>query len=167
MTPAVLTAPVCPAPAAAEGELRIRSAVLGEISVLPSQIFHFPEGVFGFPESRRFALLPTARTDVYWLQSIEHEALAFLLVDPFRFVEGYSVELGPLELAGLHPVAASDLVVFCVLTLPGEGRPSGTINLQGPIALNLERAMGRQVVLAAPGLGTRHPVDLRARVAAG
>lgn len=138
----------------------IRSTLLGTLRLPRAQLFDFPLGLFGFPDARGFALVPTTRPGVFWLQSANHAALTFLLADPFRFVEGYAVELGEAELGALAAASAAELIVLCVLTLPGGDRADPTLNLQGPVALNLARGEGRQVVLGDPGLGTRHPIRL-------
>jgi len=142
----------------------VGSTLLGTLTVPRTQVFAFPHGVFGFPDAGAFALVPTTREGVFWFQCIDHEALTFLLVDPFRFVAAYSVDLGPQELGEILPDSASDVIVLCILTLPREAGEPATANLQGPIALNVVRSEGRQVVLQDAAHGTRHPIDLSAHL---
>ena len=79
------------------GDIAFESKLLGALAVPEHQVLEFANGLFGFPEARGFALLPAEREGFFWLQSQEFEALTFLLIDPFAFVEGYSVDLGPLS----------------------------------------------------------------------
>ena len=141
-------------------DVTVESKLLGTLSVPGEQTFTFEGGIFGFPEAREFALLATEREGMFWLQSLDFEALTFLLVDPFRFVEGYSVDLGPLELSGLLPQDASEILLLSIITLPKEPEEPATVNLQGPLALNLARRRGKQVVIQDSPYGIRYPVEL-------
>lgn len=149
------------APGADSGApLEVASKVLGPVRVAAEQVFSFPAGVYGFPQARRFALLPASRDGFFWLQSLEFDALTFLLVDPFRFVDGYAVDLPPDAVEHLAAHEASDVVVLGIVTLPREEGQSPTVNLQGPVALNLRTLRGVQAVVDSP-FGIRHPLPLR------
>ena len=142
-------------------ERRIESALLGVLAVPETQMFDFDQGLLGFPETREFALVPARRDGMFWLQSVDFEALTFLLVDPFRFVQEYSVELGEPELGTMLPDSHEDLLVLAILTLPRTPDAMATANLQGPLALSLRDRRGRQVVIADSPWGVRHPVALK------
>ncbi len=141
------------------GDITFESKLLGALAVPEHQVLEFANGLFGFPEARGFALLPAEREGFFWLQSQEFEALTFLLIDPFAFVEGYSVDLGPKEIGELMPADASEIAVLAILTLPKELGETATANLQGPLALNAEKRIGKQLALDSP-YGIRFPVDL-------
>jgi flagellar assembly factor FliW len=138
----------------------IPSALLGALTVAENQVFTFDLGIPGFPEARRFALVPTRSDGMFWLQSADFEALTFLVVDPFRFVDEYAVDLGPAELGPLAPQDASEILVLAILTLPRSPGEPATANLQGPLALNLTQRKGRQVILQDSPYDVRHPVAL-------
>lgn len=140
-------------------DLKVESQLLGPLSVPTQQVYSFDNGIYGFPNATQFALLPAERDGFYWLQSLDLAALTFLLVDPFQFVEDYSVELDSAELSDFLPEAESDVVVLTTLTLPKEEGDQATTNLQGPIALNLHAKRGKQVVIESP-FGIRHPIDV-------
>ncbi len=135
------------------------SKLLGSLAVPEHQIFDFHQGLFGFETAHRFALLPAERDAFYWLQSQEFEALTFLLIDPFICVEGYAVDLGPKEIGELMPEDASEIAVLAILTLPSVRGETATANLQGPIALNYKKLVGKQLALESP-YGIRFPVEL-------
>ncbi len=135
------------------------SQLLGSMAVPEHQIFNFHQGLFGFPEAHRFALLPAQRDGLFWLQSQEFEALTFLLVDPFACVEDYAVDLGPKDVGELMPKDASEIAVLAILTLPNKRRETATVNLQGPLALNHKKRVGKQLALES-AYGIRFPVAL-------
>jgi flagellar assembly factor FliW len=138
----------------------VDSKLFGPLTVSENEIFFFPSGVFGFPECRSFVMVPAERPGFYWLQSVEHSALAFMLVDPFLYFEGYSVELGFNERADLVVEDAADAAILAIVTLPRSASEPATVNLQGPIALNLQARRGKQLVLQDEAFGVRCPLDL-------
>lgn len=140
--------------------MNVPSQLLGELTIDPDDVFRFPAGLFGFPDARDFVLLPAEQEGLFWLQSTEFAALAFLLADPFRFFEGYAVELGPNERRDLGDPEREELLVLAIVTLPRApgGRP--TANLQGPITLNLHARLGRQLPIAEGEFGVREEFDV-------
>jgi flagellar assembly factor FliW len=128
------------------------------------RLVHFRHGLFGFPEHRQFVLRSTDHEGLYWLQSAEDDTLAFLLADPFVYVRDYVVELHDSEVAELETTAASDLVILAIVTLPRTAGGSCTLNLQGPLAIDLRTGRAKQVILPDSEYGLRHPVDLARRV---
>jgi len=146
----------------AEHDLNVESQLLGTLSVPERQVYTFANGIYGFPHATRFALLPAERDGFFWLQSLDSDALTFLLVDPFRFVEDYSVDLDPSEMGDFLPVEESGVLILTTLTLPKEKGDEITTNLQGPIALNVVQRFGRQIVIESP-FGIRHPIDVSER----
>ncbi|HEY8484232.1 MAG TPA: flagellar assembly protein FliW [Longimicrobiales bacterium] len=150
----MMTALASPAPAAQPG-IETAAAVAAADPVLI-----FEEGLLGFPDCRRFTLLPTERDGLFWLQSLDHESLVFLVADPFRFVPDYVVDLEPAALRGLEPVLPTDIAVLAIVTLARQPGEPCTVNLQGPIAINLRTQRARQIVLPDPEYGLRHPLDL-------
>jgi flagellar assembly factor FliW len=125
-------------------------------------VITFDEGLLGFADARRFALLRTEDPGLFWLQSLEHEPLAFLLLDPFHFYEGYTVELDPADTAELQARGPGEIAVLAIVTLPASPAEGCTANLTGPIALNLGQGRGKQVILRDSAYSVREPVDLEA-----
>ena len=146
-------------PAAAAG-VAVTSNLLGALTVPAASVFTFPAGMYGFPECRRFALVPGGREGLFWLQSLEHATLIFLLADPFHFFPDYAVELSSGDRTELQVAEASDVAVLCVVTLPRTRDEAPTANVQGPVALNVATRLGRQMALGAPGLDVRRALPL-------
>jgi flagellar assembly factor FliW len=145
--------------------MMIQSDLLGSLEIAADELIEFPAGIFGFPECQRFVLVSTERDGLYWLQSADHSALAFLVVDPFLHFEGYEVDLGAAERKELDVADEGDVVVLSIVTLPQRRTEQPTANLQGPVAVNLRARIGLQLAIAESRWGMRCPVDL-ARVSA-
>jgi flagellar assembly factor FliW len=140
--------------------MTVASDLLGPLDVSLDDVFTFPAGLLGFPECQRFVLVHTTRDGVFWLQSADHGALAFLLVDPFRHFPEYAVELSAADLAALSATDASDMAVLTIVTLPSSRALPATANLQGPLVINMRARCGRQAVLPNIPFGTQEPVNL-------
>lgn len=139
--------------------MHIRSELLGTVAVAEDELIEFPTGIFGFPECRRFVLLQGSRDGTFWLQSVEHATLAFLLVDPFAFIPGYVVDVPAGDLAELGVTERDGLAILAIVTLPRSRTERPTANLQGPIALDLRRRVGRQIVIPDSAWGVRVEIE--------
>lgn len=140
----------------------LRSELFGALDISDDDLIEFSEGLLGFPECRSWALLRGSKNGSAWLQSADHAALIFLLVDPFEFFEGYGADLSDGELRRLHAKDASEIAVFAIVTLPNPGESVCTANLQGPVVVNLIARRGIQVVLGEDSFGVRAPIPLGA-----
>jgi flagellar assembly factor FliW len=118
----------------------------------------FADGLFGFPGCTRFELRATSRTSFYWMQSLDEPAVAFVLVDPFDFVDNYVADIADTDVARLSAHQPNEVAVLAVATLPATPDQSITINLQAPIAINVATGVARQVVLNEATYGMRFPL---------
>jgi flagellar assembly factor FliW len=143
-----------------ESDMLVTSDLLGPLTVPVDEVIEFPSGIFGFPECRRYVLVPGEREGFFWLQSADHSALAFLLVDPFLFFEGYSVDLSAQEIQELGVREASDVAILAIVTLPRTRHEQPTANLQGPVAIAFGSRRGRQLAIAESEFGVRCTLDL-------
>jgi flagellar assembly factor FliW len=117
----------------------------------------FEDGLFGFPDCRSFTLTPAPRDGLYWLQSSEHRALSFLLVDPFRAFDAYAVDVPDADVQALAAAKPSDIAVLAIVTLPESSDAACTANLQGPVAVNMRSGRARQIIINHEDYGVRHP----------
>ena len=124
-------------------------------ATLRAVTIHFPGGLLGFPEIHDYVLLDGPSEGLFWLVGDGEQAPRFLLNDPFVFFEGYSLELSP-EQTGLIEVEESSTVAVLAITIPSSDAP-WTANLQGPVVINVEKAIGAQIVLPGSQPGVRQP----------
>jgi flagellar assembly factor FliW len=75
-------------------EIEIQSTRFGTLVVDDERIINFPNGLLGFPDHKRFALIQTGEENYFfWLQSVDEANLAFVITDPTIFFKGYEVPL--------------------------------------------------------------------------
>ena len=95
-------------------------------------------------------------------QFLDCQSLAFLLVDPFTLPEDFYVDLPEGDLLPLKGNRSSEVGVLAIVTLPRDPAETPTANLQGLLALNFTRRLGRQIIIQDSPYGTRWPLDLGA-----
>lgn len=128
--------------------MNVNTAIESTVEVSPATMLTFPDGLFGFPECRTFSLARTDSEGAYWLQSLEHDALGFVVVDPFMFFEDFTVDLSDLDIARLQPRSATDIALLVIVTLGESPDHACSVNLQGPLAFNVNSGIARQVIQA-------------------
>ncbi|MFN3327900.1 MAG: flagellar assembly protein FliW, partial [Fervidobacterium pennivorans] len=66
----------------------------GELEIKDNEVITFPNGIPGFEELRKFAILNIPETrPIQWLVSLEDENVSFPLIDPWLVLETYEVDL--------------------------------------------------------------------------
>jgi flagellar assembly factor FliW len=137
--------------------VKIATKAYGTIDVDEGQKIRFPSGLFGFESLRDYVLLDAERQPFYWLQSIDVEQVAFILVNPFLFRPDYEVDISDEELREIDISTPEKALIFSIVTIPANGDPM-TANLQGPLVINRELKTGKQAVLTDPRWRTKHDI---------
>ena len=131
----------------------------GTLEFSEEDIIRFENGLIGFDRCRRFVIISTSQNETFrWLQSLDEPSLAFLVVDPARYVDGYSVEIGDEEAAALGIDAETPTLLLTTASIPNANPQGMTLNLAGPIVINAEARVGRQLIMDDESIPTKHPV---------
>ena len=127
--------------------MKIRTSRFGELDIDEARIISFAEGILGFSQHRKYALLEhEANTPFRWLQSVENGELAFVVIDPLTVVPDYKAEVKPEDIEDISIKTLDSAVVFCIVNI-ARGCRSVTVNLLSPIVINTEKMLARQVIL--------------------
>jgi flagellar assembly factor FliW len=143
--------------------VKVATKAYGLIDVDERQKIIFPQGLFGFENLKNYMLLDAERQPFYWLQSIDMEQVAFVLLSPFLFRPDYELNISNEELAEIGIHSPEKALVFSIITIPPDGSPM-TANLQGPLVINRDTRTGKQAVLSDTRWKTKH--DIMAELAA-
>jgi flagellar assembly factor FliW len=143
--------------------VKVATKAYGLIDVDERQKIIFPQGLFGFEKLKDYLLLDAERQPFYWLQSMDEEDVAFVLVNPFLFRPDYEVNISNEELDEIGIRSPEKALILSIVTIPPDGNPM-TANLQGPLIINRDTRMGKQAVLTDDRWKTKH--DIMAELAA-
>ena len=137
--------------------MKIQTTRFGEIDIDESKIIIFTEPILGFPDSKKFVLLDNANSLFKWLQSTEKKELAFVMIDPLQIMENYEVSVTTDDIKELNLSSIDKAVVLCIVNIANECA-SVTANLVGPVILNPEKMLARQIVLLNSPYSLKHNI---------
>ncbi len=141
--------------------ITISTTRFGEIAVEEQRIIHFPDGLLGFPDQKDFILKQHEHgSSFYWLQSVDLPYMAFVVINPFLGEKNYLAELPPSDREYFKGVEEGRTLVLSMVTIRPESVPALTMNLVGPVVIDLETKTGKQVVLSTTKYTCRHPLVL-------
>lgn len=131
----------------------------GTLDYLEEDVITFSEGLIGFAQFQKYVLIRTNEEGTFrWLQAIDEPTLAFLVADPADLVPGYSIELSDSEAAIMEIGPETATLLLTTASIP-PGKPQDlTLNLAGPIVINAEARIGRQLVVDSENVPVRHRV---------
>ncbi|GAB1477121.1 flagellar assembly protein FliW [Bacillota bacterium] len=137
--------------------MEINTRDFGPISVDESDVFDFPEGVYGFEEDTRFALFTRNFDDVpfLYLQSITNPIPCFIVFNPEDFYPGYSPLLSKEDLETCGAGSVDDLVFLLIANIT-ESIEHLSLNIKSPVILNPKSKTGRQIILQNPDYSVRY-----------
>ncbi|MBM4065395.1 MAG: flagellar assembly protein FliW [Planctomycetes bacterium] len=119
----------------------------GNLSIEKENIITFEQGLLGFEELKQFAIIDVEECLPFeWLVSVEDPIVAFPILNPTLFFSDYKPSLSKDDLVLLNIKKEKDIEMFCIVTL-GKRPEDVTLNLKGPILINMKNKMGKQIVL--------------------
>jgi len=137
--------------------MKVNTKAFGLIEIDEKQKVNFPQGLFGFDDYAEYVLLEAEHQPFFWLQSVNDQEIAFVLINPFLFRPDYEVNITNEELAEIGISSPDNALIFVIVTIPQDGGPM-TANLQGPLVINKDNMTGMQAVLSDTRWKTRHDI---------
>lgn len=127
--------------------MKITTAYMGEVEINLSQIIKFEHGLPGFEAEKEFVQLPLSEESAFQvLQSLNTEALAFIITTPYATIADYSFELDESVIKALDIKSNKEIAVFVIVSLK-DTLETSTVNLKAPIVLNAENKKAMQIIL--------------------
>ncbi|MDR0249160.1 MAG: flagellar assembly protein FliW [Oscillospiraceae bacterium] len=138
--------------------MTVTTSRFGEIDIAQSKIIDFPEGIPGFEECSRFALITAEETDPFlWLQALDMPEIALAVVNPFRLFPDYAPRVPEAALAEIGSPANEDVLLLAVAVIPGDPQAMSA-NLVSPLIINAAACKGKQVILEGTDYLIRQPI---------
>ena len=119
----------------------------GEVSYDPERIITFPDGIPGFPDSKRYMLMSESEDEdmFYWLQSVDEGDVAFTLMDVYKVLPDYDPQVEKAEIDSLGELADTPLLIYNIVVIPDYVRQM-RVNLRAPVVMNLNTGLGKQLI---------------------
>lgn len=138
------------------------TARFGAISFTEKDLILLPEGMIGLSQLKNFVLIEHKPGSPFqWLQSVDEPAISFLIVAPGQYVQDYNPIIPTMVVDALEITEESPYLVYTVVSIP-KGKPEEmSLNLAGPILINVETRKGAQVVLEDNKWPLKHIVGIQ------
>lgn len=137
--------------------MKFSTTRFGVVEIEDTTLLYLPDGIIGFPEFRRAAVLDHQPGSPFrWLQSVEQPELAFVVIDPLDLVPDYPLEKLKDILNDERKMARPENIAAAAITTVPPAPAPITVNLAAPVVFDPESRQGAQIILHNPRFKTRH-----------
>ena len=130
------------------------------IAAVATTNVQLPMGLLGFERMKNYVLIANPDEDPFWwLQAQGDTALAFVVINPFLAVPDYHPDIPDADAQFLGINDPDDAFLLNIVTVHKQGH--ATMNLKGPIVVNRNTLIAKQVVIAnASDYSVSHPLPI-------
>ncbi len=140
--------------------MKLETMRFGILDVNEEDIILFKRGILGFPEQKRYLLVPhRPDSPFFWLQSLEMPELAFVAITPSVCLADYSFDIPDDVQEELELTDSKQAETLLIVTIPRNNPKCITANLLGPVVINMEKRLGMQVVLDPNIYPVQYPLN--------
>lgn len=127
--------------------MKVSTRRFGEMEISQEKVIKMIKPVLGFESLESYILVEAEEMSPFmWLQSIEDPDTAFIVVNPRAFYPDYKIEINRKEVAEIKLTNVEEVETFVIATIP-EDPNNISLNLQGPIVVNTENNLAKQLVM--------------------
>ena len=141
--------------------MTIETRIFGEVTIDDNKIITFGNGIVGFPDLKRFALVHDAEkgenAGIKWLQSIEEPGFAMPVMDPLIVAPDYNPMVDDEILKPIGELTMDELLVLVTVTVPKDLKKM-SVNLRAPIVINVSERKAIQLILEDDSYKVKFPI---------
>ncbi len=128
------------------------------ISWTEDQVIHFPGGIPGFENARRFIVLSLEEYEPFhWLECVDGQPVRFAIIKPLIFRPDYQPKIRKSDLQSLNIQDPKELLLYVIVTLK-QPLSQSTANLMGPLFINIRERTGKQILIENDAYSLREPL---------
>ena len=135
--------------------------LFGTIDVDDSKVITFPEGLLGFPEMKRFALMfdseKSDATGLNFLVSLDEPAFMMPVVPAVAVKPDYSPQISAEVEKAIGELTEDNVLILVTMTIPSNITEM-TVNLNAPIIINADTGKAAQSVVENEGYDIKYPI---------
>lgn len=138
--------------------MQIESLKFGILEVPDDKVIKMARPILGFEQLTTFCLVERDDAQPFmWLQSVEEPAVSFVVINPAVFFPEYRIEVNPAEIAEIAIENLESVETYVIVSIP-ENAEEMTANLQGPIIINTENCLAKQLILVNSDYQVQHRI---------
>lgn len=130
--------------------MKVVTKFFGEVELDDNKILDFPNGIIGFEDFKKYAIMYDEDSDgevrISWLQSVEEPTLALPVIDPLAVLPDYAPMLEDELLKPLGESEDEDLLFLLAMTVPSD-MTKVTANMKAPFIINAKTCKGIQIIV--------------------
>jgi flagellar assembly factor FliW len=136
----------------------IETKFFGEIEISDKDIIFFEEGIPGFTDMHRFAVInDSTNIAISYMQSLDDKNVCFILIPPIFVDNDYDIEISKGTVEKLEIQAPEDVKLYAIMTLHDNFKDA-TANLKAPLVINIKNNKGIQEILDDERYSIRHRI---------
>lgn len=141
--------------------MKIDTRLFGEIEIADDKVITFENGIIGFPDLKKFALIHDEEegkgAGIRFLQSLDEPGFAMPVMDPLIVKPDYDPEVNDELLASAGKVTEDNILVLVTVSVPNDLKKM-SVNLQGPFVINVEEHKACQVIIEGGEYPVKFPI---------
>lgn len=127
---------------------------LGSVEYKEEDIITFEKGLFAFEDEKKYIIIRNEDTDFYYLQSLINADTTFILADLKDLMSDYNPEVELEQLSSLGEIK-NNINIYNICALK-EKFEDMTVNLLGPLVINTDTKMAKQVIVSKEEYTVKH-----------
>ncbi|MHB1392775.1 MAG: flagellar assembly protein FliW [Clostridia bacterium] len=140
--------------------MQIDTKYFGLIEIQEKDIIEFKEGIPGFLNLHKYALMHDASC-FNFLQSLDSKDVCFVVISPAVIMENYDILISEDTVNKLEIKKPEHVAVFAIINIH-EDMKDITANLKAPIIINASNRTGRQEILDDSKYDVRYKITKEA-----
>ncbi|HOO57220.1 MAG TPA: flagellar assembly protein FliW [bacterium] len=138
--------------------MKVATTRFGEFDIAEDQLFMLSSVLPGFPNTKRFFYIQRDNIKPFqWMQSVEEPDVTFVVVDPASFFMDYNPSIPKSDLAEIDLNNQELVELMAIVVLP-EDMTKMTANLKGPLIINREKRVLKQIFLETERWSVRESI---------
>ncbi len=141
--------------------MTIETRIFGEVTIDDNKIITFGNGIVGFPDLKRFALVHDAEkgenAGIRYMQSLDEPAFAMPVMDPLIVAPDYNPMVDDEILKPIGELSVDELLVLVTVTVPKDLKQM-SVNLRAPIVINVSERKAIQLILEDDSYKVKFPI---------
>ena len=141
--------------------MTIETRIFGEVTIDDDKIINFENGIVGFPDLQKFALIHDAEqgnnAGIRYMQSLDEPNFAMPVMDPLIVAPDYNPVVDDEILKPIGEIEADELLVLVTVTVPKDLKLM-SVNLRGPIVINVKERKAVQIILDDDSYKVKFPI---------
>ena len=129
--------------------MKRQTRAFGEVDIEDDKIITFTDGIIGYPELTKFALIydkEKGSSSIQWLQSVDEPGFALPVMNPLIVCPDYNPVVEDTIFKPVGNLDENDMLVLVTVTIPKDIKEI-SVNLRGPIVINANECRACQVIL--------------------